>query len=205
MLDLRRLLVLGCAPRAHGQLAGQPRADWPTYGHDPGGQRYSPLADITPDNVAQLEVAWTYHLRPQPTPPRSSEPTARAQRDAEGLAARRTRRNRFAASQATPLMVDGRLYLTTPYARVVALDATTGRELWATPIPGPGPTFAARPRVLARRRAPRRRASSSARAMAGSSRSTQRRARSRPRSATTASCSSRQRTSCRAAMRASTA
>ncbi len=64
MADLRGLLLLGSLLAA-GQLVGQPRADWPTYGHDPGGQRYSPLADITPDNVAQLEIAWTYHMRPQ--------------------------------------------------------------------------------------------------------------------------------------------
>src|SRR3984885_7294959 len=38
--------------------------EWPTYGHDPGGMRYSPLKQITPANVSKLEVAWTYHLRP---------------------------------------------------------------------------------------------------------------------------------------------
>jgi hypothetical protein len=34
--------------------------DWPAYGRDPGGTRYSPLAQITRDNVTQLKVAWTY-------------------------------------------------------------------------------------------------------------------------------------------------
>ena len=133
----RGLLFLGSFLAA-GQLVGQPRADWRTYGHDPGGQRYSPLADITPENVAQLEIAWTYHLRPQADTGGASDVDGAQQRTAEGLTDTASRRNRLAASQATPLMVDGRLYLTTPYARVVALDATTGRELWATPIPGPG-------------------------------------------------------------------
>ena len=35
--------------------------EWPSYGNDPGGQRYSPLDQINRDNVAQLKVAWTYH------------------------------------------------------------------------------------------------------------------------------------------------
>src|SRR5882724_11181078 len=39
----------------HGQT------DWPVYGHDPGGLRYSPLTQIAPNNVAQLQRAWTFH------------------------------------------------------------------------------------------------------------------------------------------------
>ena len=46
-----------------GLAAATPGEDWPTYGHDPGGQRHSPLTDITPANVAQLQVAWRYSLR----------------------------------------------------------------------------------------------------------------------------------------------
>ncbi len=42
--------------------------EWPTYGHDPGGQRFSPLTQITPANVDRLQVAWVYHMRPAPTP-----------------------------------------------------------------------------------------------------------------------------------------
>src|SRR5579859_5214571 len=44
------------------QYASSP--EWPTYGHDAGGMRYSPLTTITPANVSQLTVAWTYHLKP---------------------------------------------------------------------------------------------------------------------------------------------
>src|SRR5580700_6151643 len=39
--------------------------EWPTYGHDSGGMRYSPLTQITPANVSNLQVAWTYHLKPE--------------------------------------------------------------------------------------------------------------------------------------------
>jgi quinoprotein glucose dehydrogenase len=136
MLTLRLAIALALLAGA-AALAGQPRADWPTYGHDPGGQRYSPLGDITPDNVGELEVAWTYHMRP-PSPTGATSTAGAVQRAAEALPPEAARRTRFSASQATPLMVDGRLYLTTPYGRVVALDATTGRELWSTAIPGPG-------------------------------------------------------------------
>src|ERR1700678_3686882 len=38
--------------------------EWPTYGHDSGGMRYSPLTQITPANVSNLKLAWTYHLTP---------------------------------------------------------------------------------------------------------------------------------------------
>src|SRR5688572_27092398 len=40
-------------------------SEWPTYGHDPGGMRFSPLTQITPANVGQLNVAWVYHMKPQ--------------------------------------------------------------------------------------------------------------------------------------------
>src|SRR5579872_6426179 len=38
--------------------------DWPVSGHDAGGQRYSPLTQINKSNVANLQIAWTYHLTP---------------------------------------------------------------------------------------------------------------------------------------------
>jgi quinoprotein glucose dehydrogenase len=93
--------------------AAEPRtADWPVTEGAPGGGRYSPLADITPENVASLRVAWTYHHGDSwrasfpPVPQRSS------------------------AFESTPIVVDGRLFFTTPRNRVIALDPETGRELW---------------------------------------------------------------------------
>ena len=85
--------------------------DWPAYGHDAGGGRFSPLTQITPDNVNKLQVAWTYHMNPIP-----------------GAAATGARPPN---STTTPLMVNGLIYLGTPYGRVVALDATTGKQVWA--------------------------------------------------------------------------
>jgi quinoprotein glucose dehydrogenase len=83
--------------------------EWPTADGVQGAHR-SGLADITRENVAALEVAWTYR-------------TGDVSDGGDGTAA--------TAFEATPVMVDGALYLSTPASRVVALDAETGRELWA--------------------------------------------------------------------------
>ena len=87
--------------------------EWPAYGHDYGDTRYSPLRQITPANVARLKPAWTYHMRT-------------ADRGSRG----------FAASENTPLVVNGTMYVSTPYGRVVALDAETGTQRWAYQVPG---------------------------------------------------------------------
>src|SRR5437762_6094581 len=81
--------------------------EWPTYGHDAGGMRFSPLTQLTPANVARLEVAWVYHMKPP----------------AEGGRGRAG----FASSEVTPLVVNGRMYIATPYNRVVAVESSTGK------------------------------------------------------------------------------
>ncbi len=126
-----------CLTFATGALAAP--GDWPTYGHDKGGQRFSPLTQIAPGNVARLAPAWVYHMKP-PADPVTAAPTAvdATQRAAEAAGPPTRRRSRFSGSQATPLIIDGRLFLTTPYGRVVALDPDTGKELWTTAIAGPG-------------------------------------------------------------------
>ena len=133
----------------------QPAAgDWPTYGRDKGGQRHSPLTDITAANVASLVPAWTYHMRPASADAAPPDAAAAVQRAAEGVGAPlpagaspggppsggafTRQRSRFAGSQATPLIIDGVLYTTTPYGKVVALEPDSGREIWAATIPGPG-------------------------------------------------------------------
>ena len=87
-----------------------PTAGWSHYGGDPGGRRFSPLTQIDAGNVAALQVAWTYRSgdvsHGDLYPSRSS-------------------------FQATPILFRGRLYLSTPFSRVVSLDPETGEELWA--------------------------------------------------------------------------
>ncbi len=87
-----------------------PMQEWPVYGADPGGTKYSPLVDINRENVATLKVAWEW---------------VNTDRAIEQFG---TRPGNF---QATPLMIDNVLYVSTPYNRVVALEAETGRELWS--------------------------------------------------------------------------
>src|SRR3954466_9670343 len=97
------------AAGAGAQSENPPQAkgtNWPAYGNDAGAQRYSPLAQITPANVKSLKLAWTYHMK-----------TAGAAR--------------VATSQTTPLVVDGVMYLGSPYGKIVALDPVSGKELWA--------------------------------------------------------------------------
>lgn len=104
-----RLLTLALALGACTSGARAGDVEWVAYGGDPGGTRYSPLAEITKENVEKLEVAWTY----------------RTGDNADGFVSASKR-----AFEATPLMVDGTLYLSTPTSNVVALDAATGRERW---------------------------------------------------------------------------
>ncbi|HEY4172478.1 MAG TPA: PQQ-binding-like beta-propeller repeat protein, partial [Rhodopila sp.] len=122
-----RLLVLSVAALATAAHAAPKPGDWPTYGRDPGGMRYSPLTEITPANVGKLQVAWTYHMRPA-----NAVAAAAAMPETMGG----SHRTGFAVSEASPLVVDGVMYLPTPYGRVVALDADTGRELWVYAMPG---------------------------------------------------------------------
>jgi len=62
----RSLIPLGLV--AFASAWGQGSKEWPTYGHDPGGMRFSPLTQLTPENVAKLKVAWVYHMRPPVVP-----------------------------------------------------------------------------------------------------------------------------------------
>lgn len=92
-----------CAVAAGGSSDG----DWPNYGRTPGGDRHSPLAQIDRGNVASLELAWEY--RTGEAGLQTGQPTA---------------------LEATPLVIDGRLYFSTPLGKVIALDPVTGKSLW---------------------------------------------------------------------------
>lgn len=113
---------------AVGPLVAAPADDWSHYGHDAGGARHSPLTQITPANVAGLKKIWTYHMRP-PGVQAETIPSANAE-------LMRRRSTGFAASEATPLVAKGVMYVSTPYRRVVALDAATGTEKWFYELPG---------------------------------------------------------------------
>ena len=84
--------------------------DWSSYAGAPGGGQHSVLAQITPDNVHRLRIAWSF---------RTGE---------LGVGLADPERRRF---EANPLVVDGRMYLTTGTGIAFALDAASGRELWS--------------------------------------------------------------------------
>ena len=96
------------------QRVDTPDVGWPAYGGDPGGARHSAADQITPDNVGDLEVAWTYHTGDVITADTVT---------AEGAHASTTFQN-------TPILLGDMLYVCTPFNRVIALDAETGQERW---------------------------------------------------------------------------
>ena len=104
------LLVAGLSLSASPVWQGPAAQDWPVYAADQAATHYSPLTGITRENVTGLTVAWEW---------RPAE---------DALQEFGTRPGNF---QNTPLMIDGVLYVSTPYNRVVALDAESGRELWS--------------------------------------------------------------------------
>ncbi len=119
------LVALGNGARGQAQSQAASR-EWPTYGHDEGGMRFSPLTQITPANVARLSPAWVYHMKP----------AGAAVEQGFNPAGRGGPPARFAESEATPLVVGGILYITTPYHRVVALDPISGKEVWVYNLSG---------------------------------------------------------------------
>jgi quinoprotein glucose dehydrogenase len=93
------MLLLPALLRAQGRSV-----DWPVYSGNDEHTHYSTLGQVTPQNVTQLRVVWTYDTHDE-----------------------------FKGSemQSNPIVIDGVLYATSPKLRVLALDAATGREIWS--------------------------------------------------------------------------
>jgi PQQ-dependent dehydrogenase (methanol/ethanol family) len=87
-------------PLINKQSITNPEGQWLSYGRDYQEQRYSPLSDINRDNINQLDLAWSFKFS-----------TARGM-------------------EATPLMHNGIIYISTGWSHVHALDARTGEQLW---------------------------------------------------------------------------
>lgn len=105
------LLILTCVPSCGPEpidFSG-PVSDWTAYGADLSGSRFSPLTQIAPHNVDELEVAWTYH-------------TGDVDFGTDTLLG--------TAFQNTPIVVGDTMYLCSPRNRAIALDANTGEERW---------------------------------------------------------------------------
>lgn len=80
-------------------------SDWPVYGGDFEGRKYSELKQINRGNVKKLQPAWIYRCDDMRKDPPST-------------------------IECNPLVIEGRIYLTTPGLKVIALDAATGAEIW---------------------------------------------------------------------------
>ena len=107
MLSLAALAAVaaGSTP-AHAQ-----QVEWRSYGSDLAGTKYTPLDQINKDTVGDLEIAWRQSVLPD---------VIRGEREITASV----------ASQNTPLMADGRLYISSGLGTVAALDAKTGEVLW---------------------------------------------------------------------------
>ncbi|MGF9563141.1 glucose/quinate/shikimate family membrane-bound PQQ-dependent dehydrogenase [Neorhizobium sp. BT27B] len=97
--------VVAAAPNLGGNV---PPADWHQYGRTPYGQRYSPLDQINRENVAKLTEVWRFQTGDVKLPDDVGETTY----------------------QVTPLKVGNTLFLCTPHNWAIALDATTGKQIW---------------------------------------------------------------------------
>ena len=122
---MKRIMFLASAAVAVSAHAAPAESDWPSYGNDQGATRYSTLKQITPENVSKLQVAWTYHMRPAGYVPPPLPP---------GLPPG-FRMTGFSSSQATPIVIKGVMYFPSPYGKIVALDADTGKEIWTYQMP----------------------------------------------------------------------
>ncbi|MCK8493491.1 PQQ-binding-like beta-propeller repeat protein [Spirosoma sp. RP8] len=81
--------------------------DWPTYGGNSAGNRYSPLNQINTQNVKNLRLAWTYETGDNKNP-----------------------NQRGMDIQCQPIVIKGVLYGTTPRMKLFAVEAATGKQLW---------------------------------------------------------------------------
>lgn len=101
--------IVSTVSLAQGSVQTAEQMEWPSYGNDAGGTRYSPASQINRSNVNSLQVAWSYRTGANEKP---------------------TKLTRKAAFEATPVLADGKLFLSTPYDHVIALEPGTGTKLW---------------------------------------------------------------------------
>ena len=109
LLLIGPLALAACSPHSLARAPFEPDREWAFYGSDAGGQRFSAARQITPANVKDLKVAWTFST---------------------GDLVSKASVVKRAAFEDTPIMAEGRLYATSPFNEVVALDPANGKPLW---------------------------------------------------------------------------
>ncbi len=103
------LVMTLCAAPIALRAADGTDTQWPTYGNDAGGSRYATLAQVDRSNVARLTQVWSYRT---------------------GDLGKDIPSGKRMAYEATPILLDGVLYVSTPYGHVHAIDAATGAGIW---------------------------------------------------------------------------
>ena len=116
ILGVCALLACSAAVGKAEQAKAAP-GDWPSYNHDVASTRFSPLTQINAKNAAALKSAWTFSLKGEGPPPRFGG----------------------GGSEATPIVVNGTMYVTAS-ARVVAIEGATGKEVWSYTVTGGRPS-----------------------------------------------------------------
>ena len=114
---LRRVVFVmsgGTAVKTGNAAPTPAPASWEFYGGDPGAMKYSTLTAINKSNVSQLQPAWEWRTGEKAIAQSESTPAARP-----------------GDFQATPIVINDTMYLSTPFNRVVALDAKTGTQFWS--------------------------------------------------------------------------
>ena len=114
------LVSAGLAVGIHAQKAGD--GDWPMYARDLAGTKFSPLKQITTDNVSGLQPAWNLTLVERP----------QGQGRGRGAGAEPLPSN----PEATPIVINGVMYLLSAGNTITALDAATGQQVWQRRIDG---------------------------------------------------------------------
>lgn len=107
LFSVSLLSLMGCADTSNTKILMETGIDYPVYGGNKAGNRYSPLKQINKDNVKNLEVAWMYN---------AADPLGE--------------NGRANQIQCQPIVVDGILYGTTPDLNLFAVKAGTGEEIW---------------------------------------------------------------------------
>ena len=119
------LVALALAPAVAAGQHGADGGEWRSYAGDTGSTKYSPLAQITPENVGELAVAWQWVSidgRLNLVALRARYPALQVANDTANVS--------INGLKGTPLMVGDTLYLSTPLSQVAAIDAATGETRW---------------------------------------------------------------------------
>ena len=112
------VLLTACGGGGKVDHPAGPGTEWTSFGGSPGGGRYTPANEITPQNVHALQLAWMHRSGDFRGPPKEGVGAINGPLQQTGFGV-------------TPIVSGNTLYYCTPFNRVFALDAATGAKLWS--------------------------------------------------------------------------